>query len=233
MPRPLSGFSWRKAARWALFAVAGFLAFSLLWVGLYRFVDPPGTPLMLIRAASQGLPAERDWVPLDTLPAGLVEAVIGAEDSRFCEHGGVDWDAVGAALEANEEGRRLRGGSTISQQTAKNAFLWPDRTWARKGLELWFTTLVETFWPKRRIMEVYLNVIEWAPGVYGAEAASRHWFGKPAAQLTRREAALLAAIIPSPLRWRANPPGPYVAGRARVLEQRMGIVRRDGLADCV
>ncbi|MDG5495385.1 monofunctional biosynthetic peptidoglycan transglycosylase [Niveispirillum sp. BGYR6] len=226
-----------KAGRWlrlAAYGVAGFVAASLLWVLAYAVLPVPGTPLMLIRAVESGGGWQKQWQPLSRLSPHLARAVIAAEDSRFCQHGGVDWDAVEQALERNEQGgRAMRGGSTISQQVAKNAFLWPDRSWLRKGVELWFTGLVETFWSKRRIMEVYLNIVEWAPGVYGAEAAARHWFGKGAADLSPREAALLAAILPSPRQWKANPPGRYVAARAGILQRRMEIVRRDGLDDCV
>ncbi|WP_114393155.1 monofunctional biosynthetic peptidoglycan transglycosylase [Oleisolibacter albus] len=222
----------RKALRWGGIGLAGFLAVSTAWVLAYRLLPVPGTPLMLIRLA-QGYGVSHDWVPLARIVPDLPLAAMAGEDTRFCAHDGVDWDAVEAAMEENGEGGRLRGGSTISQQTAKNAFLWPGRTWLRKGVELYFTGLMELLWPKRRILEVYLNSIEWGPGVYGAEAAARHWFGKPAAALTRREAVLLAAIIPSPLRWKADPPGRYVSLRAGILERRMGIMRRDGLADCL
>jgi monofunctional biosynthetic peptidoglycan transglycosylase len=141
-------------------------------------------------------------------------------------------EAIRKAMEANAEGRRLRGGSTISQQTAKNVFLWPGRDWVRKGLEAGYTVLIETAWPKRRIIEVYLNVAEWAPGVYGAEAAAQHWFGKSADALSNREAARLAAILPSPRRYNAASPGPYVRRRTRRIEAAMGTVRNDGLAAC-
>lgn len=225
-----------RAGRWlryAAFGLGGLLAGSILWVLLYAVLPVPVTPLMLIRAVESGQGWQKHWQPLERLSPHLPAAVIAGEDSRFCQHGGVDWDAVEQALERNERGGSVRGGSTISQQVAKNAFLWPDRSWLRKGVELWFTGLVETIWSKRRIMEVYLNIVEWAPGVYGADAAARHWFGKGAADLTAREAALLAAILPSPQKWKANPPGRYVAARAGILQRRMEIVRRDGLDDCV
>ncbi len=224
------------AGRWlrlAAYGLAGFVAASILWVLAYAVLPVPVTSLMLIRAVESGSGWQKQWQPLSRLSPHLVRAVIAAEDSRFCRHGGVDWDAVEQALDRNEQGGTLRGGSTISQQVAKNAFLWPDRSWLRKGVELWFTGLVEAVWSKRRIMEVYLNIVEWAPGVYGADAAARHWFGKPVAELSPREAALLAAILPSPRQWKANPPGRYVNARAGILQRRMEIVRRDGLDDCV
>jgi len=225
-----------RAGRWlryTAYGLAGLVAGSTLWVLLYTVVPVPVTPLMLIRTVESGQGWQKHWQPLERLSQHLPAAVIAAEDSRFCLHGGVDWDAIEQALERNERGGTVRGGSTISQQVAKNAFLWPDRSWLRKGVELWFTGLVETIWSKRRIVEVYLNIVEWAPGVYGADAAARHWFGKQAADLTAREAALLAAILPSPRKWKANPPGRYVATRAGILQRRMEIVRRDGLDDCM
>ena len=156
-----------------LAAVAlGLAAVSAGWALLYRVAPVPATPLMLIRAAD-GAEMRHDWAPIERIAPTLARAVIASEDTKFCGHGGFDWQAIEGAFEENEEGRRLLGGSTISQQTAKNAFLWPGRTWTRKGLEAGFTLLIETLWPKRRIMEVYLNIVEWADGVYGAEAAAR------------------------------------------------------------
>ncbi|MCM8737248.1 monofunctional biosynthetic peptidoglycan transglycosylase [Azospirillum sp. A1-3] len=222
----------RKLLRWALIGAAGLMAFTILWAVLYRIVPPPATPLMLIRALG-GSGLSRDWEPLERISPALAEAVIASEDTGFCGHGGFDWAAIEDAFEDNEEGKRLRGGSTISQQTAKNAFLWPDRSWTRKGAETWFTLLIESLWSKRRILEVYLNIVEWDDGVYGAEAAARHHFHKSAAALTRREAALLAVVLPNPRNWSPSRPGPYVARRAGVIERRMAVVRRDGLADCV
>ncbi|HYD69330.1 monofunctional biosynthetic peptidoglycan transglycosylase [Azospirillum sp.] len=215
-----------RALAWTVLALAGF---SVAWVLIYRVVPPPATPLMLIRAAG-GAGLEKDWTPLERLSPHLVRAVVASEDTLFCAHSGFDWAAIEDALEDNEEGKRLKGGSTISQQTAKNAFLWPDRTWIRKGMEAYFTALVELSWPKRRIMEVYLNVIEWGDGVYGAEAAARTHFRKAAADLTRREAALLSVLLPNPRNW--TPATPYVQRRAGVIERRMAVVDRDGLAGC-
>ncbi len=221
----------RRILRGLVALALGLAAFSVGWAALYRFVPVPATPLMLIRAV-EGAGLDHDWVPLSAISPHLARAVIASEDTLFCGHGGFDWAAIEGAFEDNEEGARLRGGSTISQQTAKNAFLWPDRSWTRKGAEAWFTLLIEQLWPKRRILEVYLNSIEWGDGVYGAEAAARHHFKKPAAALTRREAALLAVVLPSPRKWSPNPPGAYVARRAGVIERRMAIVERDGLAEC-
>jgi monofunctional biosynthetic peptidoglycan transglycosylase len=201
-------------------------------VAVYRFVPPPLTYLMIQRAF-EGHGFDRRWVPIDQVSPALVRAVIAAEDARFCEHHGFDFNAIQKAAAANAAGKKLRGGSTISQQTAKNVFLWPHRDWVRKGLETWFTGLIEVGWGKRRIMEVYLNSIEWGPGVYGAEAAAQHNFHVPARRLTQAQADRLAAIIPKPLSWRAARPGPYVRRRSGAIGRNAGVVRRDGLAECV
>ena len=161
-------------------------------------------------------------------------AAIAAEDSRFCEHHGFDYRAIEKAMAHNERRpNRIRGGSTISQQTAKNVFLWPRRDYVRKGLEAYFTVLIEAIWGKPRIMEVYLNSIEWGPGIYGAEAAAQHNFGVSAAELTPGQAARLAVIVPKPLAWKADRPGRYVRQRSGTIAARAGVVRRQGLADCV
>tara|TARA_R110002167_G_scaffold20976_5_gene76327 strand:+ start:5336 stop:6040 length:705 start_codon:yes stop_codon:yes gene_type:complete len=211
------------------------IVLALLPVGgvlVHAVVPPPVTLLMVSRSVSgEGL--DYRWRSLNHISPRLVEAVIASEDARFCSHDGFDFQAIEKAMDANARGRKVRGGSTISQQTAKNVFLWPGRSWVRKGLEAGYTVLIETVWSKRRIMEVYLNVAEWAPGVYGAEAAARHWYGKGADQLTAREAARLAAILPSPRRYNAGKPGPYVRRRASRVQAAMGTVRDDGLAACV
>jgi monofunctional biosynthetic peptidoglycan transglycosylase len=201
-------------------------------VVVYRFAPPPMTYLMVERMF-QGHGFDRRWVPLSRISPTLVRSVIGAEDARFCEHHGFDWNAIQKAMDHNEAGKRLRGGSTISQQTAKNIFLWPHRDWVRKGLETWFTVLIEVIWGKERIMEVYLNSIEWGPGIYGAEAAAQHNFNTSAAQLNAAQAARLAAIIPKPLAWKAARPGAYVQRRGGHIAVAAGTIRRDGLADCV
>jgi monofunctional biosynthetic peptidoglycan transglycosylase len=202
----------------------------LLVTACYRVVPPPATFLMLQRAGESGV--RKDWRPLERIDADLVHAVVAAEDSRFCSHRGFDVEAIKKAMEANERSSKVRGGSTISQQTAKNVFLWPQRSWVRKGAEAGFTVLIETLWGKRRIMEVYLNVVEWAPGVYGAEAAAQKWFGKSADSLTRTEAARLAAILPAPRRYKAAQPGPYVRQRAGRIARAIQVVRDAGLSGC-
>ncbi len=216
------------------------LILALIPIGgvvLHRFV-PPLFTILMVKQAVAGHGMDYRWRSLDHISPRLVEAVIAAEDARFCQHHGFDVDAIQKAMEANERAERRgsdkrRGASTISQQTAKNVFLWPSRDWVRKGLEVGYTGLIELVWGKRRIMEMYLNVAEWAPGVYGAEAASRHWFGKSAENLTAREAARLAAILPSPRRYKAASPGPYVRRRASRIQAAMGTVREAGLDRCV
>ena len=217
-----------------------FLLLILLGAGsvvIQRWVAPPATFLMISRAV-EGEGLSYRWRSLDDISPRLVQAVIASEDATFCAHSGFDMKAIERALQANARAEkrgtgRIRGGSTISQQTAKNVFLWPGRDWIRKGLEAGYTVAIETLWGKRRIMEVYLNVAEWAPGVYGAEAASQHWFGKSADALTAREAARLAAILPSPRRYNAASPGPYVRRRTSRIQAAMGTVREQGLAACV
>jgi monofunctional biosynthetic peptidoglycan transglycosylase len=187
----------------------------------------------MVQRAFEGRGFERTWVPMSQISPALVRAVIAAEDARFCEHNGFDFGAIQKAMAANESGKRLRGGSTISQQTAKNVFLWPSRDWVRKGLEAWFTVLIEVGWGKERIMEVYLNSIEWGPGVYGAEAAAQRNFHVHASQLTAAQAARLAAIVPKPLSWKAAKPGRYVQRRSGKITRNAAIVRREGLTGCV
>ncbi|MET0546029.1 MAG: monofunctional biosynthetic peptidoglycan transglycosylase [Caulobacterales bacterium] len=213
-------------------AALSLFVFSLIWALAYRFVPIPGTFLMIERAV-QGYNVRRSPVALTKISPHLVRAVIAAEDSKFCKHSGFDFDAMNMAFEAAEAGKKLRGASTISQQTSKNVFLWQGRGFIRKGLEAYFTLLIETSWPKHRIMEAYLNSIEFGNGYFGAEAAARGYFGKSASKLSPREAASLAAILPSPNKWRAVNPGRYVAKRIGIVQRRMSIVRRDGLDDCV
>ena len=199
---------------------------------IYRFVPPPVTWLMIQRVF-EGRGFDRRWRSLDDISPQLVRAVIAAEDAKFCDHNGFDFDAMEKAFESNAKGRKLRGGSTISQQTAKNVFLWPGRSYVRKGLEAYFTVLIEVIWGKPRIMEVYLNSVEWGPGVYGAEAAARKNFGVGAGQLTAAQAARLAAILPSPLKWKAAQPGPYVKRRSGKITRAAGTINREGMAACV
>jgi monofunctional biosynthetic peptidoglycan transglycosylase len=198
-----------------------FLTGSVSLVAFYRLLPPPATPLMLIRAV-EGEGIAKEWRPLAQISPHLVRAVIASEDAKFCEHHGFDWDAIGEAWRRYRRGEgKLRGASTISMQTAKNVFLWPGRDWLRKGFEAYFTVLIELAWGKERIVETYLNVVEWGPGIYGAEAASQFHFHKPAAALTADEAARLAAVLPDPLKWSASRPDRYVAGRAAAIRAQM------------
>ncbi len=213
--------------RWLGRVVLGLLLASIAAVAVLRFVDPPLTPLMVIRAVQGALDGRwvgirQRWVPLEEVSPALLRAVLAAEDARFFEHHGFDFEEIERARAYNERhgGRRMRGASTISMQTARNVFLWQDRTWLRKGLEAYFTVLLELLWSKRRILEVYVNVAEWGDGVYGVEAASRAAFGVPAVKLSARQAALLAAVLPSPRRWSAARPSSYVRERAARIAAR-------------
>ena len=181
---------------------------------------------MLIRDVEQigngkGMVMEHDWVSLEEISPKLQLAVVCSEDQNYLKHFGVDWGAIQKAMKENEKGKRIRGGSTITQQTAKNVFLWQGRSYLRKGLELWFTLLIEVFWSKERIMEVYLNSIEMGDGIYGAEAASQHWFHKSAKKLSKDEAAAIAAILPNPLRYKASPANSYISQRKAWIKQQM------------
>jgi monofunctional biosynthetic peptidoglycan transglycosylase len=196
-----------------------FLLLSIGFTILYRFVPVPVTPLMVIRLYEQmndknkSLRLSKDWVKMDQISKHVPQAVIAAEDQKFLDHKGFDWEAMEKAWEGNKQGRRIKGASTITQQTAKNVFLWPARTMVRKGLEAYFTFLIEWIWPKERIVLVYLNVIEMGDGIYGVEAASQTYFQKSADKLTRNEAALIAAVLPNPRRWSPASPTPYIQGR--------------------
>jgi monofunctional biosynthetic peptidoglycan transglycosylase len=194
----------------------------------FRVVPPPVTPLMVIRLL-EGDGARRDWVPLGDISAELPAAVAAAEDNRYCQHAGFDWVEVEAAWRQFQSDGRIRGASTLSMQVARNLFLWPGRTAVRKALEAWLTPIVELALGKRRLMEVYLNIVEWGPGIFGAEAAARHHFGKAAADLTARESALLAALLPNPREWK--PGQGYVQRRADVIRGRVEDIRP--LLDCL
>ena len=198
---------------------AWFLGLSFFLVVLFRFVPVPVTPLMLIRCGEQlvagkELHLKHDWVSIDKISKNLPLAVVCSEDQNFMNHSGFDMKAIERSIEASKkENKRLRGASTISQQTAKNVFLWPGRSWIRKGFEVYFTVLIEFVWNKERIMEVYLNSIEMGNGIYGAEAAASTYFKTSAQKLSRSQAAAIAAVLPNPRKYSANPPGPYVQGR--------------------
>lgn len=200
----------------------GLFLFSLFAVLLFKWVPVPFTPLMGLRALEYSEEEIRhEWVPIKEISPHLQLAVIASEDQNFVKHNGFDYKAIKEAIEENQQGRRVRGASTISQQTAKNVFLWPGRNWLRKGLEVYFTFLIEVFWSKERILEVYLNSIEMGRSVYGAEAASQVWFGKSAASLTPSEAAAIAAILPNPREFSANPASSYIEQRKSWIIRQM------------
>lgn len=204
--------------RWTTLALLGFFGSTLLLTLLLRFVPLPFSAVMIQRRVESWFDpkpyqSRHDWVPLEDIAPCMGVAVIASEDQNFAEHFGFDWKAIEKAMDHNERSRRKRGASTVSQQTAKNVFLWSSRSWVRKGFEVYFTLLIETLWPKERILEVYLNSVEFGDGVFGVEAAARTYFGKSAKQLRPAEAALLAAVLPNPHRFKAGAPSPYIRGR--------------------
>jgi monofunctional biosynthetic peptidoglycan transglycosylase len=223
----------RRFVRYIARFILGLIGLTLLLVVTFKWLPVPFTATMLM----DGEGITNDWESLDNIDRNLVSAVIAAEDSRFCEHYGFDTEAIEQAmrenLEAAESGGRIRGGSTISQQTAKNVFLWQGGGFFRKGLEAWFTFWIETVWGKRRIMEVYLNVAETGIGTYGAEAGAQRYFGPSAARLSPDEASRMAAALPSPKKRAVKNPGGWLARHGNRIERRIGIVRRDGLDACV
>src|SRR6478735_4715229 len=212
--------------------LVAFVVLSVLWVGLYRFVPPPTTATM-IGDMIAGNGARRDWMPISQIDRDMVRAAIAAEDSKFCSHNGFDFDAIEAAMQRNASGGRIRGGSTISQQTAKNAFLWQGGGYFRKGVEAYFTFLVENLWGKRRIMEVYLNLAETGIGTYGVNAGSQRYYGHDADAMSRVEAARIAAILPLPKKRGAIAPKGFTRRYGSSIAARIGIVARDGLDACV
>ncbi|WP_339488769.1 monofunctional biosynthetic peptidoglycan transglycosylase [Pseudomonas sp. EL_65y_Pfl2_R95] len=203
-----------------------FMAGSALLVLVLRWVPPPGSALMVERKVQSwmnGKPIDlqRTWRPWKELPDDLKIAVIAGEDQKFSEHWGFDVAAIRAAIEHNQEGGSMRGASTLSQQVAKNLFLWSGRSWLRKGIEVWFTGLLELLWPKQRILEVYLNTAEWGVGVFGAQAAAEHHFGTGASYLSAHQASLLAAVLPNPREWSASRPTAYINRRASWIRRQM------------
>lgn len=202
--------------------IGWFFIISILLVVLFKWVPVPFTPLMAIRYFEH--PEEEirhDWVPMEEISPALPLAVVASEDQNFLNHNGFDYEAIKKAIEENKTRRRARGASTISQQTAKNVFLWPQSSWVRKGFEVYFTFLIELFWSKERILEVYLNSIEMGKGVYGAEAAAQFWFGKHAHNLSSSEAAAIAAVLPNPRQYNANPASSYIQQRKGWIQRQM------------
>ena len=203
--------------------------FSVLLVAIYTVMHPPITPLMLLRPiegifSGEFVGIDRDWKNYEDISPHIFRAVIASEDGKFMKHDGFDWKAIERAkrINAMRKGKRLIGASTISMQTSKNVFLWPGRNYVRKALEAYFTVLIEAIWGKRRILEIYVNSIEWGSGVYGVEAAAQKYFDKSAADLTKQEAALLASVLPNPRKWSPAKPSPYIRIRARSIQGRMG-----------
>jgi monofunctional biosynthetic peptidoglycan transglycosylase len=216
----------RKLTRTGLRAALAVMLVIALLIALYRFVPVPLTPLMVLRwIEGEGL--EKQWVDYDQLSPNLRRAVIAAEDARFCQHYGFDFDAIGDAWDGYEAGGRLRGASTITQQTAKNLVLWPGSDWLRKIVEIYPTVLLELLWPKQRILQTYLNIVEWGHGIYGAEAAARFYFDRSARTLTASEAALMAAVLPNPRRWSPARPTGYIRSRAATILARMSAAPKD------
>jgi monofunctional biosynthetic peptidoglycan transglycosylase len=209
-----------------------FVVISVLWVLAYRFVPPPITATMVGDFVA-GRGVEKDWMSIGQIDRDMVRAAIAAEDSKFCSHDGFDFDAIEQAMQRNASGGRIRGGSTISQQTAKNAFLWQGGGYVRKGFEAWFTVLIEAMWPKRRIMEVYLNLAETGIGTYGVNAGSQRYYGHDASAMTRQEAARIAAVLPLPKKRGAIAPKGFTRRYGGSIAARVGIVARDGLDACV
>lgn len=212
-----------------------FFSLTILWVVALRFIPVYFTPLMFIRCAEQSqegkdVVLKHDWIGISEMPYYAPTAVMASEDNFFMKHHGFDWDAIEQAAKENKNGKRLRGGSTISQQTAKNVFLWPGRSWVRKGLEAYFTFLIELMWPKERIMEVYLNSIEMGNGIYGISAAAETYWGVEAGQLSRMQCAQLAVILPNPREYSATSPGPYLRKRANSVFSTMKYLENKGYA---
>ena len=221
-----------RVLRWLLKAALIFVTVTVLWVGLYRFVPPPFTFTMLGDVIG-GHGVTKSWMPLSRIDPAMARAAIAGEDGRFCTHHGFDFTAMANAAYRNEQGGRIRGGSTISQQTAKNTFLFQGGGYVRKAVEAYFTVLIETLWGKRRIMEVYLNVAETGIGTYGANAAAQRYFGHDASHLTPTEAGRIAAVLPLPKKRAAIDPHGFVRRHGNTLSRYVGVVRRDGLDSCL
>ena len=217
---------------WLFKLIVGFLIVSVLWVLAYRFINPPITATMLGDVFA-GRGAAREWMPIERIDRDMVRAAIAAEDSKFCSHNGFDLDAIENAMKRNASGGRIRGGSTISQQTAKNAFLWQGGGYARKGVEAWFTFLIEHLWTKQRIMEVYLNVAETGIGTYGVNAGSERYYGHDASAMSATEAARIAAVLPLPKKRGVVTPKGFTRRYGNSITARIGVVARDGLDACV
>ena len=221
-----------RLVSWLIRFVVGSLLVSLLWVGAYRVINPPIT-LTMAGDIFAGRGAERTWLPIGTIDRDMVRAAIAAEDGKFCSHNGFDFKAIEDAARRNASGGRIRGGSTISQQTAKNVFLWQGGGYVRKGMEAWFTFLIEQLWGKRRIMELYLNVAETGIGTYGVNAGSLRYFGHDASAMSATETARIAAVLPLPKKRGAVAPAGFTRRYGSIIAGRIGAVGRDGLDACI
>lgn len=219
---------WLRRLGWALLILVGAVCVSIL---AFRFVNPPITAVMLQDKILQGVTLKRQWVPLEKISPNLRLAVIASEDGQFCSHWGVDWGAVREAIENAKSWKGVRGASTISMQVAKNLYLWEQRNYLRKALEVPLAYMMMAVWPRDRMLEVYLNIAQWGPGLFGAEAASRHYFGKSAARLSKREAVLLAVALPNPLQRNPARPDRRMRLIADAVERRMPYIAKR--SDCV
>ena len=229
-----SKFNLKKLSRLFLKAMLWFFAISIFWVLLYKFINPPITYLMVERGFERKFEGkdwkiDKKWKNFDELSLNLKKAAIAGEDARFISHHGFDFETIEKAYDKNKQGKKMRGGSTISQQTAKNVFLWSGRSYIRKGFEAYFTFLIELFWSKKRILEVYLNMIEMGDGIYGAEQACQTYYGKSADNLSKGQAALLIAVLPNPLKWSPAHPTAYIYHRQYLILRNIANLERLGV----
>ncbi len=224
----------KKILRWFGKALLWFFAITITWVFLYKFINPPITFLMVERgferkADDKSWKIDKSWKDFDELSINLKKAAIAGEDATFMSHYGFDFKAIEKAYSKNQKGKKVRGGSTISQQTAKNVFLWPGRSYIRKGFEAYFTFLMEILWSKKRILEVYLNVIEMGDGIYGAESASQNYFNKSASELTKSQSALIVAVLPNPIKWSPAKPTSYIYHKQYLILRNIKNLERLGV----
>jgi monofunctional biosynthetic peptidoglycan transglycosylase len=222
---------WPRLLRFVRNSVILFFVISIVWVVLARFIPVYLTPLMFIRSVESIADGKsprnsKEWVPIEKISPNMIQAVVASEDNLFVEHWGFSFNDINKAIKHNKKGKRIRGGSTISQQTAKNVFLWPHRSYIRKGLEAYFTVLIELIWSKERIMEVYLNVIEMGDGIYGVQAASQIYFNKDASKLTKSQAATIAACLPNPRKFNAGNPSDYIIRRKSKIVSLMSKIKK-------
>ena len=213
----------KRILKWIVKIILIFFGITIGLVLIYKFINPPITPFMIVKYfEGEASVIQKDWVSIEEISSEIPLAVIAAEDQKFMNHNGFDMEAIEKAIENNSKGKRIKGGSTISQQTAKNVFLVPNRSWVRKGLETYFTFLIELFWSKGRIMEVYLNVIEQGDGIYGVQASSIIHFNKDAKKVNRSQAALMAVVLPNPVKYKIKNPSGYIRGRQSWTIRQMG-----------